>query len=108
MSVTLPPAIAAYFAATNAHDVPAMIAAFSEDAVVEDEKEQHRGLEAIGVWMNETIKKYDFRVEPTHVEEGDGKTIVTGRVSGTFPGSPVSLRHSFTFAGAKIVRLRIG
>jgi len=85
-----------------------MIAAFSENAVVEDEKEQHRGREAIRAWMNETIAKDDFHVEPTNVADEDGKTIVTALVSGSFPGSPVSLRHSFTFAGAKIVRLQIG
>jgi hypothetical protein len=108
MSVTLPPAIAAYFAATNAHDVPAMVAAFSEDAVVEDEKEQHGGLESIRAWMNDTIAKYDFHVEPTNVADEEGKTIVNGLVSGNFPGSPVSLRYSFTFADEKIARLRIG
>ncbi|PYM74471.1 MAG: hypothetical protein DME10_06420 [Candidatus Rokuibacteriota bacterium] len=36
-----------------------------------------------------------------------GKTIVTGRVSGNFPNSPVELRYAFTLAGGKIARLEI-
>lgn len=108
MSVTLPQPIAAYFAATNARDIPTMIAAFSEEAVVADEGKRHQGLDAIRSWMNEAITKYDFKVEPTDFIETEGKTVVTGVVSGNFPGSPVHLRHSFTFDGAKIVRLEIG
>jgi hypothetical protein len=107
MSVTLPRPIAAYFAATNAHDIPTMIAAFSEDAVVADERKQHRGVDAIRSWMHETIEKYAYKVEPTDFTEADGKTVVTAVVSGYFPGSPVKLSHSFTFDGTKIVRLEI-
>ena len=40
--------------------------------------------------------------------ERDGQTIVTGLVSGNFPGSPVSLRHEFTLDHEKIIRLEIG
>ena len=108
MSVTLPQPIASYFAATNARDVPAAIALFSEEAVVADEGKRHQGLDAIRSWMNETITKYDFKVEPTGFTEAEGKSVVTGVVSGNFPGSPVQLSHSFTFDGAKIVRLEIG
>jgi hypothetical protein len=44
----------------------------------------------------------------TDVAEADGKTVVTGLVSGTFPGSPVRLRFHFTIEGDKIARLEIG
>ena len=38
----------------------------------------------------------------------DGRTIVvTGLVSGTFPGSPVRLSYAFELAGSKITRLEI-
>jgi hypothetical protein len=36
-----------------------------------------------------------------------GKTIVAGRVSGDFPGSPVELLYVFTLGGEKIARLEI-
>jgi hypothetical protein len=40
-------------------------------------------------------------------DEGTGTTVVTGLVSGTFPGSPVRLRYSFTVHVGKIARLEI-
>ncbi len=57
--------------------------------------------------MEETIAKYRYRIEPTGFRERGGKTIVTGLVSGNFPGSPVSLRHEFTLEGEKIAQLEI-
>ncbi len=108
MSVKLSPTLATYFAATNQHDVTGMLAVFSDAAVVKDEGQEHRGLGAIRDWMTETIAKYDFKVEPTAVAEANTATVVTGRVSGTFPGSPVSLRYTFTLHEERIARLEIG
>ena len=108
MSAKLPAAMAACFAATNQHDVQGMIGVFAPGAVVKDEGQEHRGSVAIGQWMRETIRKYDFKVEPTAVAEQDGTVVVTGLVSGNFPGSPLSLRHVFTLHDDEISRLEIG
>jgi catalase len=104
----LPKPVDEYFAATNAHDVPSMMAAFEEGAVVREEGHEHRGKAEIRSWMEETIEKYDYRVKPTEVTESDGETVVTGVVSGNFPGSPLKLRHTFTLDHEKISRLEIG
>jgi hypothetical protein len=48
-----------------------------------------------------------FTSEPFAAEEKGGKTIVTGRVTGTFPGSPVDLRYSFGLEGDSIASLEI-
>ena len=37
----------------------------------------------------------------------DGKTIVTNRLTGNFPGSPIELEFVFTLEGDKIVSLKI-
>ena len=108
MSARLSSTLATYFAAANEHDVNGMIAVFADGAIVKDEGHEHRGPVAIRRWMNETIKKYDFKVEPTGVAEQGGKTVVTGLISGNFPGSPVSLRYAFTLDHEKITRLEIG
>ena len=107
MSLKLPEPIAAYFAATNTHNFDAMLAPFAEAATVKDEGQERRGLAAIREWMEETARKYRFTVAVTNVTEANGKPVVTGRVSGTFPGSPVDLRYCFTLAGEKIIRLEI-
>ena len=108
MTATLPATLRTYFAATNRHDVNAMVAVFADSAVVKDESVTHQGRVAIRRWMDDTISRYDVRVEPTAVAEHGGTTVVTGLVSGTFPGSPVELRHAFTLDGDRIVRLEIG
>jgi len=108
MPMTLPTLLATYFAATNSHDVHTMIALFSDTAVVKDEGKEHQGINAIRKWAEEAIRQYDFKVEPTGVAEAAGKTVVTGTVSGTFPGSPLQLQHAFSFDHGKISRLEIG
>ena len=107
MSMKLPEPIGAYFAATNTHDVDAMLALFAQTALVKDEGQDRRGHAAIREWMEEATRKYRFTVEVTGVAEANDQTVVTGRVFGTFPGSPVDLRHFFTLAGKKITRLEI-
>jgi hypothetical protein len=108
MSVKLPSVLERYFAAINDHDVEGMLEVFSARAIVKDEGRAHRGAVAIRKWMTEAIEKYDFKVEPTGVADRGGKTAVTGLTSGTFPGSPVSLRYKFTLDDDKVVHLEIG
>jgi hypothetical protein len=46
-------------------------------------------------------------VEPLSAVERNGNTVVTGKVSGNFPNSPVTLEHSFRLEGDKIASLEI-
>jgi SnoaL-like domain len=108
MTAKLPSPLADYFAATNAHDVPAMSAAFTEDAVVKDEGREHHGLAAIRKWMKETIEKYDYQVDPIESSRMGKKTAVLVSLHGKFPGSPITLQYELTLEGQKIARLEIG
>lgn len=99
--------VANYIAAANDHDIDAMIAAFHEDAVVRDEGKERQGIAAIQQWAAEVSRKYHPTVEALDIAQTDGKTILSGRVSGDFPGSPINLRYAFTLAGEKIERLEI-
>ena len=108
MSARLPEPLAAYFTAKNKHDIDAMLAPFSEDAVIKDEGQERRGLAAIREWMEETTRKYRVTVEVRDVAEAHGKAVVTGLVSGNFPGSPAELRYAFTLDGGKVAHLEIG
>ena len=103
MSTERPEPIAAYFAGKNQHDINAMLAPFAGAAIVKDEGQERRGVAAIQEWMEETTRKYRVTVAVTDV----AKTVVTGRVSGTFPGSPVQLRYAFALAADNISRLEI-
>jgi hypothetical protein len=108
MSLDLPTPISTYFEAQNAHDVDAMLMAFSSEAVVRDEGRVMIGQAAIRAWIDDTTRKYGvITVAPGRVGQADGRTIVTTKVSGTFPGSPVDLRYHFNIDGTKIAALEI-
>jgi hypothetical protein len=103
----LPSPIALYIAAENSGDVNLLDQCFAENAVVRDEDKTIEGLAAIKKWKAETKKKYQHTVEPLKFVEKDGKTIVTNRLTGNFPGSPIDLEFVFTLERDKIAALEI-
>ena len=108
MPSELPPLIADYFAASNAHDPDAVAALFAEDARVHDERQDHRGREAIRSWAEETFRQYGMAQTPRQARDEGGDTVVTTGVSGTFPGSPIELDFRFVVDGERIRELKIG
>ena len=108
MPVQLPQPLDAYFAAENAGDADAVARCFAKTAVVHDEGRTIEGPVAIQRWMEEARRKYRHTTEPLGVVQRDGKTVVTSKVAGNFPNSPVSLEHRFGLAGGKITSLDIG
>ena len=107
MSATLPRPIQNYIDASNAHDVPSILACFADDATVRDENTTHRGKIDIERWATETIEKYKFQFKPLGAKDGDNETIVAVEISGTFPGSPISLDYRFALTSDKIASLTI-
>ena len=107
MSLDLPRPIAIYLAAENRDDMEALAQCFAENAIVRDEGKTIAGLAAIKQWKAETKKKYQHTVEPLASVQKDDKTIVTNRLSGNFPGSPIELEFVFTLKGDKIAALLI-
>jgi hypothetical protein len=108
MPIDLPPLLDLYVKAENAGDIEAFSQCFAADAVVRDEGRSHQGQAAIRAWIMEAKKKYNHTVEPLELEDRDGKTVLKARVSGSFPGSPVTLASTFVIADGKIASLEIG
>jgi len=106
MTLELPGPIAAYFAADR-EDGEAVTRRFTEAAVVKDEGRTHRGRAAIQNWKEEASARYQYTCEPFACEQRDGTVVVTSRLTGTFPGSPVNLRFFFALQGDKIASLEI-
>ena len=102
-----PLVIQSYIAASNAHDVKGIMDFFTDDAVVRDENATRHGKIDIGRWATETIRKYKFQFKPLNAAEHDAETILSVEVSGSFPGSPVTLDYHFTIANDKIHSLTI-
>ena len=104
--ISLPPPIADYFAA-DVTDTERVARCFTESAVVIDEQREHRGQRAIARWKAEATAKYHYISVPIAVEVMGPDTVVTARVTGDFPGSPVDLRYRFALEGNRITRLEI-
>ncbi|WP_233613954.1 MULTISPECIES: nuclear transport factor 2 family protein [Corallococcus] len=105
-SLKLPTPIASYFASETT-DPQAVARCFADDAVVLDERHEHRGRAAIAAWNRAGVAKYAFSTEPLSADTAGARTTVTAKVSGNFPGSPARLRFAFTVAGHLITRLEI-
>ena len=102
-----PPVIQGYIEASNAHDVKGIVDCFTDDAVVRDENAMRHGKVEIRRWATETIEKYKFQFKALSADERDAETILSVEVSGSFPGSPVTLEYRFTIANDKIQSLII-
>jgi hypothetical protein len=107
MPTNLPSVIQKYIDASNAHDVKSILACFAEDAVVRDENATMNGKVDIEGWITTTIDKYKFQFKPLSSQERDNENVVSVEVSGTFPGSPISLDYHFAITNDKIASLTI-
>lgn len=107
MTVKLPQPIADYFRAANGDDPAAVAAGFSEAALVRDEKQDHRGREAVKAWAEETRRRYSFHAEPRSFEATPDGGMVTAHVTGDFPGRRADLRYRFRLDAGAIAELEI-
>ena len=102
----IPEAIAAYFDADK-RDPEVVARCFTTQAVVKDEGQTHSGRAAIKKWKAAASAKYSYTSEPFAVEGSEGRYIVTSRLTGNFPGSPIDLRYAFRLERGKIASLEI-
>ncbi len=106
MKLHLPKPIARYFA-VDASETETLDQCFTENAVVKDEGKTYTGLVAIQEWKQASAKKYTYTSEPLAYEEKESKAMVTSRITGNFPGSPIDLRYAFELDENKITFLEI-
>ena len=107
MSVHFPSPIGLYVKIENSGDIEALSDCFASNATVRDEGHTYEGLAAIKEWKAETKKKYNHTIAPLEVTHQDEKTVLKAKLTGNFPGSPVTLEFSFAHESGKIVYLEI-
>ena len=107
MSIKLPVPIAAFFDAESRSDGEALSQTFAEDGVVLDEGHVIQGWAAIRHWLADTRSRYQHTVEPLESAIDGDETIVTCRLSGSFPGSPIKVRFIFKLDGNAITSLEV-
>src|SRR6266516_4181472 len=83
MTTALPPAVADYLAAVNAHDLDGMVAAFAPDAYVNDARREINGVDAIRRWAEKEMVGDHVTMEVREVVDHYGDTIVRSRYDGT-------------------------
>jgi ketosteroid isomerase-like protein len=107
-AIDLPQAIAAYQTAHDLHDIDRAMAAFTSDAVVEDDGQQWAGADQIRSWLLKTSSEYTYTRTLLGVETTTPDSwLVSNRLDGNFPGGTVELRYEFTLDGDHISKLTI-
>lgn len=111
MSPVLPPVLPKilldYFNADARRDSAAVAACFTPDGAVFDEGGVHRGHAAIAGWHADAAARYATRTVPHAIDTQGTQCTVHAEVSGTFPGSPLTMAFTFTLAGAQLAGLAI-
>jgi|SRR6185312_15373096 len=108
MSTAVPDVITRYFKADARRDINAIIALFTEDAVVIDEGQTRRGTAEIQDWQEGPASQYQYTTEVLATKAtGEDRFLVTGRLEGNFPGGTADLKWRFTVAGDRICYLEI-
>ncbi|WP_406059902.1 nuclear transport factor 2 family protein [Micromonospora sp. NBC_00860] len=98
-----PAIIRRYFELAGQPDSADYFALFAEDAVVEDESTEHRGIDAIRQWRR-SVPLVSYEI--TDVEDTPAGTVVTATITGDFPGSPFAgLRYRFSDYDDNAIRL---
>jgi ketosteroid isomerase-like protein len=101
-----------YLAASDRDDIDAIVACFTEDAVVLDEDRQWRGAVAIRQWRENVAAAFEYTVaiitsEALGEVNGAQRHDVYTHLEGNFPGGEVGLTNRFTLRGDLIVGLEI-
>jgi hypothetical protein len=107
MSVQLPDPIERYVQIANSGTAEAAPECFAPDATVYDEGQTYEGVASIKDWMAATKEKYGHIVEPLELGERGGQSVLKARLTGNFPGSPITVNFSFVLADGKIRSLDV-
>jgi hypothetical protein len=98
---TLPPLVATYVQAINTFDLEGLLAAFADDALVNDQLRDYWGKSAIREWAERDIIGERLTMQVVKVVEHYGNFIVTANVDGNYDkrGLPDPLVLAFYFSG---------
>lgn len=104
--IDLPPLLSRFVDGMNHQDVTGFLACFAAGAIVDDEGKTHRGLDQIKTWIEAAFANYRPMLEVKGIVPADGGSVITGIVSGSFPGSPIELHYHLTHDADQITGLR--
>jgi hypothetical protein len=104
----VPDVIRRYFMLDAERAVDSIVALFTDDATVVDEGETRHGTIEIRAWQTGPASRYTYTTEVLATDAlTPDRFVVTGRLTGNFPGGTAELKWDFTLAGDRIRRLVI-
>lgn len=106
-----PAIIGEHLRAVNALDLDGIVATFTQDAYVNDNRREIRGVEAIRAFMAREFVGDSVTVEPVEVLDHHGDIIVRGRYDGTYDKTNLPdeliMTSYFTIRDDKIAALAV-
>jgi len=111
MEVKVPAAVRTYINASNAFDADAAMAAFADDAVVNDTRREFSGIVAIRAWLDREIIGDKVTMNATSTRTHHGLVTVDAVMHGNYDRTglpdPLVLTFYFALAGDHIAQLII-
>src|ERR1700682_5318009 len=111
MDTTLPTPVRTYITAVNAFDGDTLIAAFSDDAVVNDARREFGGVNAIRAWLDREIIGGKVTMNVTGTRAHHAIVVVDAEMDGDYDKDglpdPLVLTHYCTLTGDHIAQLVI-
>ncbi|RYE25945.1 MAG: nuclear transport factor 2 family protein [Sphingobacteriales bacterium] len=105
--MNLPKVISDLVKAQNEFDSAAYANCFAESAVVHDEGKVHTGKTEIQQWIAESNEKYHSTMNPLDYQQNSASGILITELSGTFPGSPITVKFHFEINDGLIHSLKV-
>jgi hypothetical protein len=104
----VPDVIRRYFLLDAEREIDSIVALFTDDATVIDEGETRHGTIAIRAWQTGPASQYTYTTDVLATDSLTAERfVVTGRLTGNFPGGTAELKWDFTVAGGRISQLVI-
>jgi hypothetical protein len=104
----VPDVIRRYFLLDAEREIDSIVALFTDDATVVDEGETRHGTAAIRGWQTGPASQYTYTTDVLGADTlSADRFVVTGRLTGNFPGGTAELNWDFTLAGDRISQLLI-
>lgn len=105
--MNLPKVLTDLIKAQNEFDAVTYTNLFSETAVVFDEGKTHKGRLEIERWIDHSNKNYQAVMKPLEYTENGATSVLSAECSGTFPGSPITLKFHFDIVDGQIQHLKV-
>jgi hypothetical protein len=104
----VPDVVRRYFVLDADREIEPIVALFADDATVVDEGETRHGTTAIRAWQTGPASRYTYTTDVVRTDAlAPDRFVVTGRLTGNFPGGIAVLKWTFTVAGDRISQLVI-